>query len=343
MDGGIGGNSILYDLRGDDACFEISNFVTDFIIYIDDVITDLNDLMNNNNSECMFVVEKMDSGASSSMSGDASRIVTNLPCDYSHVKIVGFNGSISSPDRVGLNADGKKEYYVPAMPENLALLSAHSYAADGAVVLLNDGGAVLRLSSSELEEFKCSLSKFEKTKELCVRNRTYEVCNNDSITSGVSLTSDTTSDVEAMSNTAVRFFNTKVNVSNQTERILTLLMTGLSFRDLYSHVSNGSLEGLPPDLTISALNKYEHRYGCTPELIQLSTSRNPGHHQGLMTVRAELTHCGQRYEIDCMDPDQSHEVSDDVDKLKIQSRRLASHGGAVAGAVGIDCYSGFVH
>jgi len=220
--------------------------------------------------ESMYVVEKLVSGASSSMSGDSSRIVTNLPCDYSNVKIVGFNGSSSSPDCVGLNADDKKEYYVPTMPDNLALLSAHSYASDGAVVLLPDGGAVLRLSPSELDKLKSSLGKFNKTKELCVSNRTYEVCHGDHpATSGISSDPDSTSSIEAMSNTAVRFFNTKVNVSNQTERILTLLMTGLSFRDLYSHVSNGSLEGLPPDLTISALNNYEHKYGCTPELIQL--------------------------------------------------------------------------
>jgi len=339
MAGVIGGDSTVSDLRGDKMFIEISHCVIDFIMYVDDV---LNDLMNDA-IDSMFVVEKMDSGASSSMSGDASRIVTNLPCEFSNVKIVGFNGSMSSPDRVGLNADGKKEYYVPAMPDNLALLSAHAYASDGAVILLNDGGAVLRLSPSELEDFKCGLRKFKMTKQLCVRNRTYEVCQGDPATSGVSLDNDSTTDVEAMSNTAVRFFNTKVNVSNQTERILTLLMTGLSFRDLYSHVRNGSLEGLPPDLTISALNKYEHRYGCTPEIIQLSTSRNPGHRQGLMTVRLELTHCGERYEIDCMEPDQSHAAIEEVEKVKFQHRRLTSHGGAIAGAVGVDCYSGFVH
>ena len=252
MAGVTGGNSTVSDLRGDDSninCIEISNSVVDFLIYVDDIYSDLmNDAIDADAIESMHVIEKMDSGASSSMSGDSSRIVTNLPCEYSNVKIIGFNGSMSSPDRVGLNADGKKEYYVPAMPDNLALLSAHSYASDGAVILLTDGGAVLRLSPSELEEFKNSISKFEKTKQLCVRNRTYEVCHDDPAVSRVS--SDHDSSIEAMSNTAVRFFNTKVNVSNQTERILTLLMTGLSFRDLYSHVSNGSLEGLPPDLTI---------------------------------------------------------------------------------------------
>ena len=36
---------------------------------------------------------------------------------------------------------------------------------------------------------------------------------------------------EALKGTASRFFNTKVNVSNQEGRILTLLMTGLTFHD----------------------------------------------------------------------------------------------------------------
>jgi hypothetical protein len=126
---------------------------------------------------------------------------------------------------------------------------------DGAVVLLRDGGVVLKLSLSELEEFKDSLSRYCKTKKLCVNNRTYEVCSTEELTS--MKPEDTSDNIEAMSNTAVRFFNTKVNVSNQSERILTMLMTGLSFQDLYLHVTNGSLDGMPPDLTIPALNHFE--------------------------------------------------------------------------------------
>jgi len=77
MAGVIGGDSTVSDLRGDgdDVFIEISNCVIDFIMYVDDVFNDLmNDVI-----EFMCVVEKMDSGASFSMSGDASRIVTNLP------------------------------------------------------------------------------------------------------------------------------------------------------------------------------------------------------------------------------------------------------------------------
>ena len=54
---------------------------------------------------------------------------------------------------------------------------------------------------------------------------------------------------DAFSGTAARFFNTKVNVSTQEERILTLLMTGLTFM----HVKNSSLSGLPADLTMIGL------------------------------------------------------------------------------------------
>jgi UDP-N-acetyl-D-mannosaminuronic acid transferase (WecB/TagA/CpsF family) len=44
-----------------------------------------------------------------------------------------------------------------------------------------------------------------------------------------------------------------------------------------------------------------------------------------------------------MEPDQSHAVIEDLNKSKSMPRRLTSHGGAVAGAVGIDCFSGFIH
>ena len=312
-----------------DVLREISNCVIDFVIYMDDVI--------NEYEVAMHVIEKMDSGASSSMSGVANRIVTELKLDDS-VRIVGFNGTVSSPETVGLNSDGKKEFYVPSMPDNLALLSAHSYALDGAVVLLGDGGVVLKLSSSELEEFKDNLGRYCKTKELCVNNRTYEVCSTEESTS---ITSNDS--IEAMSNTAVRFFNTKVNVSNTSERILTMLMTGLSFQDLYLHVKNGSLDGMPPDLTIPALNHFENKYGRTPEFIRLAQPKNPGHRKGLMTQRPDLKGCGERYEIDCMEPELTSEGLTDFNEKVSKTRKLVSHGGAIAGAVGVDCYSGFIH
>ena len=263
-----------------------------FILYVDEVVDE--------RIEESHVVEKMDSGASANMSGSKDRLVQELPLDDT-VKIVGFNGTMSSPQQLGLNRDGKREYYVPSMPENMALLSAHSYAQDGAVVLFEVGGAVLQLSSSERNAFQYDLLKYKKVKNLCVNNRTYEVCqSNDTVKYDKN---EFTTAEEANSNTAVRFFNNKVNVSNKCERILTMLMTGLSFRDIYMHVQNNSLEGIPSDLSISALNRFEHQYGRTPEIIQLATARNPGHHHGLMDQRQPLQCCGERYEIDIMEAD----------------------------------------
>ena len=62
---------------------------------------------------------------------------------------------------------------------------------------------------------------------------------------------------EALQGTASRFFNTKVNVSNQEERILTLLMTGLTFRDWRAHLQHGSMHGIPRDLTQRGMDTFE--------------------------------------------------------------------------------------
>ena len=70
----------------------------------------------------------------------------------------------------------------------------------------------------------------------------------------------------ALTGRASLFFNTKVNVSTQEERILTLLMTGLTFRDLYMHVKNGSLSGLPADLTMDGLDRSKYMFAEAKKL-----------------------------------------------------------------------------
>ena len=109
-------------------------------------------------------------------------------------------------------------------------------------------------------------------KYLKVQNRTYEVNNakNPANTVSNQQIQFNENQEEALQGTATRFFNTKVNVSNQTERILTLLMTGLSFRDWQMHVKHGSLGGIPPDLTSHGLNRFEYRYGRTPDIVRLA-------------------------------------------------------------------------
>ena len=85
---------------------------------------------------------------------------------------------------------------------------------------------VLELTELEREDLTIYIERFTVLKALTVNNRTYEVDR--------SVVSAYLSNEEAMNNTATRYFNTKVNVSNQEERILAMLLTGLSFNDLYN-------------------------------------------------------------------------------------------------------------
>ena len=282
-------------------------------------------------------VEKFDSGASHCMTGDPARHCETRPLTRP-VRIVGFNSSGSTPSHIGLNHDGIEEYYVSDMPEHLTLLCANAYCQEGCAVLFADSGIVLRMTATELDGLKAFLRSYPVQKQLRVRNRTYEV--DPSSTSTQPLTVELAHVAytleEALQGTASRFFNTKVNVSNQEERILTLLMTGLTFRDWKSHLKHGSLHGIPRDLTNRGMNQFEYRYGRTPDIINLANPRSVRDATGLRDDPPVLSRCGERIEIDVMHPDYNIRESDG------HTRKLPSHGGAIAGAVCVDCYSSFV-
>ena len=247
----------------------------------------------------MYGVEKFDSGASRCMSGDPNRLVQSRPLQKP-VRITGFNGNRSTPTSMGVNVDGKEEYYVEDMPPHLTLLCANAYCHDGCAVLFEDGGLVLRMTKEELAALKDFLSSYPVVKQLVVNNRTYEVDHRvaapEALTVIEVVEERERSPVQedALSGIATRFFNTKVNVSNQEERILTLLMTGLTFRDLYLHVKNGSLSGLPPDLTIAGLNRFAHRFGRTPDILNMANPISVRDATGLRDPPKEPTRPGER-------------------------------------------------
>ena len=276
---------------------------------------------------------KFDSAASRCMSGVSGRIRESVNPMENKVLVTGFNGQHSSVDSVGVNNDGKKEYFISSMPRDLALLCAHEYAQDGAAILFKNDGLVISLNDAEVIELRDYLKDYPVIKKLIVRNRTYEVENRDNI----AFTVRDMTEEEAFSNTAARFFNTKVNISNATERVLTMLMTGFSFADLYSHVKNSSLSGMPPDLTLKVLNNFEHKFGRTPDIIRLATPIDIANSKGLMENLNDITFVGQRIEIDIMESDYNFEIKEG------RTKKLPSHGGAIACAVCVDCFSGYVH
>ena len=293
------------------------------------------------------VVVKLDTACSKNMSGVPGRLDPSTMY-VRDVMIKGFNNSVSSAATAGLNEDRKEEYFVASMPRNLALLCAHEYTKEGATVLFPDNGVVIKLNKAEQEQLREFIRPFPLVKKLVVRNRTYEV-DPDPNTSPPDY-SDTTafSSEECNSSTASRYFNSKVNVSNTQERVLATLLTGLSFQDIYSMSKNESVVGLPRDLTVAALNHFEHRNGRNPDALQLALPNLAGNTKGYMAPRPSLTHCGQRveadyFECDFNDPSTVITTAEGAATARRKLGKLPSHGGAIAAFVSIDAYSGYVH
>lgn len=323
------------------------------------------------------VVRKMDSGCSRNMSGVVGRLVADAPdVDFSNIVINGFNKSSSKVDAVGVNSDDKLEYYVKSMPNNLVLLSAYDYARDGAIVLYGDSGYVYKLSACELERMRKYMSAHMPSKVLAVNNRTYDVvgdgsvgefdynactvydCDSDEmlVDSGFGVvdvdyvTGD--SCVQELVLVANTYFNTKVNVSNVEERILVYLMSGLTLKDMFKYVKYKNISGLHPDVTTSALNRFEHKWGSTPDAFQLAHPNRDGNRKGYMSERAPLTKVGEYVEMDFMECEFNEEspvaaVATSLEqqnglKKRKKAAKLATHGGAIAGNVWVDAYSGYV-
>ena len=96
-------DDIFYDIMNDKNDFmndsndmmidmnDLRNDKNDVIIDTNDMMIDMNDLVNDKKGvmidmlDSMIVIEKMDSGASSSMTKDRCRIISTLSCEYSYV------------------------------------------------------------------------------------------------------------------------------------------------------------------------------------------------------------------------------------------------------------------
>ena len=196
------------------------------------------------------------------MSGDPTRLTTiSSPTDSIMVK--GFNNTSSSVAATGYNADSHPELYVPGMPDDLVLLCAADYTSSGATILLPNEGYVLSLSPNHQQYLREYAQQHDIIKTLTVKNNTYEVVAPEVISNAP----------VAYSSTATKYFNSKVNVSTAQERILSTLLTGLTFRDLLFLTNHNAVSGLPRDLTATALHSFENKYGRTPDVLQLALKK----------------------------------------------------------------------
>ena len=278
-----------------------------------------------------------DTGASSNMSGLPERLHEIFPQTDYNIMISGYDGSKCIVDLVGLNEDSKRELYCKKMPPGLVLLSGQQYAAEGAAILYKDEGVVIQLEDEELKSLKRFVEQFTVLKKLKVKNGIYEVVRNSPLKGDITDEGFMVIE-ESFTGRANRFFNTKVHVSNGTDRVLSMLMMGLSLEDLKLLVKHKSLSGMPADLTERVISTFEHRHGRTPDIITLAIPVNRMNRSGLMDKPEELTKVGQRIEVDCAESDYNEERNEKEKK----SKKLVANGGAIAFAVCVDCYSGYM-
>ena len=126
---------------------------------------------NSTTEENLDNVIKFDTACSRNMSGNINQLVESYVKEEK-ITIKGFNCSSSTVDAIGVNEDGKLEYYVKNRPSNLTLLCAQNYAKEGAAVLFPDNSVVFRVTSDEKEVLEKYIKNFRAIKQLKVNKRT---------------------------------------------------------------------------------------------------------------------------------------------------------------------------
>ena len=122
---------------------------------------------------------------------------------------------------------------------------------------------------------------------------------------------------------------------------MVMLLTGLSFADLLAMVEHDSVEGLPRDLSVASLHSFERKYGRTPDVLQLAVPNLAGNVKGYMAPPRPLSRVGDRVEADYFQCDFNEKVLQS-ETGRMQTIKLATHGGAIAAFIAVDVYSGYV-
>ena len=130
------------------------------------------------------------------------------------------------------------------------------YKASGGSLLHDDGGVLFRYKTDGSKEQvqKYMLDHIEIVGNLKVKNSTYEL---------EMLDTAQQSAYHSEAYSATKYFNSRTQVNNKSERVLATLMTGLTWDDLMSAVKDKSIKGLERDITVESLNKVHRDYGKT--------------------------------------------------------------------------------
>ena len=97
----------------------------------------------------------------------------------------------------------------------------------------------------------------------------------------------------------------------------------------------------------TALHSFENKYGRTPDILQVAFPDLSGNNKGYFAPKPVLTHCGQRLEADFCESEFNDLNSIDettepplTSTQRAKLEKLKTFGGAIAGYVNIDCYTG---
>ncbi len=279
-------------------------------------------------------VKIFDSGCSINMSGVRNR--NGGPGRIQgvkkiEVKIKGVGNIMEAEVWKGINEDGKDELYVEGMDERLVLLSANQYAADGAVVLFEDDGVVLKMDASEKEDLRKHIQRYELTKRLEVENSTYRVLY------------EIIEEEEDFAMAANTYFNTKINVSDEEERVLAYMLSGLTWDMMNVAIGKGVFTGLHPGITKTVLERFSRKWGKTPDILQMAHPNITGNQKGYMSQREEVKEVGY-LQADFMSYD-FNEIGEVINTRESiiggRKTKMKTLGGAVAAFVVVDEFSRF--
>jgi hypothetical protein len=243
------------------------------------------------------VREILDSGASHSMSGDVRRVKAKEAVD---IAIRGFNDSKSVAESRGKNSDGVMELYIPSMPEDLVLLCLHDYAKKGCVYMTEFGGKVYDLNPNQREALERFLSTFPSILNLEVQNGVYVVDRPTEDNYGPHRHAVLSEDAfwAGVAYRAGLYFNGRVNYNSVSDRILGLMMSGLSFGAIRAALKHKSIGGVHPDITLESLRRYERDHGRSTDVVQMALAHQIGNQKAFERQKEALTRVGQRIEFD---------------------------------------------
>eukprot|EP00981_Chlorochromonas_danica_P002182 scaffold435_cov174-Ochromonas_danica.AAC.2 len=244
------------------------------------------------------------------------------------------------------------------MPKDLCLLCAQEYAAEGAIILFETDGAVLKLNTTEILDLRHYISRFPRLKSLHVHDKTYEVIDDDhwecpptqAVTTADQLLADARVQQHHAHGVATTFFNTRVNVTNTDERILSYLISGLSMDTLRAYVrgeagTSHPVTGLHPSITIKALNSFTNRWGQTPDAFQLAYPNPYGGSKGYFGPRPTTTSVGEWVQCDFFEPDYNELDAATTPELTTdhaRRKKIPTLGGAKYGFLSVDKFSGYL-